>query len=166
MCNYILSVISYQFPRARDKDMDECKQNLESERNREDIVPACSRVWSVGLRVSLIDIDIKSSWVSFCLPKATAPLVTMIHSRPSIWHSATCSTMDARRPRARPCSSSLVITALPSLMTNRRAYCNSVRSEKVCCLRGLSEVCSSLRAYLCDAPLAILKSCLQVRQVK
>ena len=30
------------------------------------------------------------SWASFCLPKATAPLVTMRHSRPSFCNSATC----------------------------------------------------------------------------
>lgn len=48
-----------------------------------------SRVWSVGDKVSRIDNDISNSWVSFCLPNATAPLVTIIHSRPSRWHSAT-----------------------------------------------------------------------------
>lgn len=48
-----------------------------------------SRVWSLGDSVSLIDNDINNSWVNFCLPNATAPLVTKIHSRPSRWHSAT-----------------------------------------------------------------------------
>lgn len=109
-------------------------------------LPACSRVWSAGLSVSRIDRDMSNSCVSFCLPKATAPLVTMMHSRPSFWHSATCSTMEAKRPRARPCSSSLVITALPSLTTNRRAYFSWLRSLKVVARRGLSEVCSSLRS--------------------
>uniref|UniRef100_A0A2M4C847 Putative secreted protein n=1 Tax=Anopheles marajoara TaxID=58244 RepID=A0A2M4C847_9DIPT len=92
------------------------------------IVPASCRVWSVGDSVSRIDSDISSSWVSFCLPKATAPLVTIIHSRPSTWYSATCSTIEASRPRARPCSSSRVMTALPSFTTKRRAYFSSLRS--------------------------------------
>lgn len=56
-----------------------------------------SRVWSFGDRVSRIDNDISSSWVSFCLPNATAPLVTIIHSRPSKWHSATCRKKEKAR---------------------------------------------------------------------
>lgn len=92
-----------------------------------------SRVWSLGDNVSRIDNDISSSCVSFCLPKATAPLVTIIHSRPSKWHSATCSTIDANRPSAKPLLSSRVMTALPNLITKRRAYFNWLRSEKVFC---------------------------------
>lgn len=92
-----------------------------------------SRVWSFGDRVSRIDNDINNSCVSFCLPNATAPLVTIIHSRPSKWHSATCSTIDASRPSAKPLLSSRVITALPNLMTKRRAYFNWLRSENVFC---------------------------------
>jgi len=133
--------------------------------SRDAHTPACSLVWSVGLSVSLIDMDMRSSWVSFCLPKATAPLVTMTHSRPSIWHSATCSTMDANRPRARPCSSSLVMTALPSLMTSRRAYFSSLRSANVCCRRGRSDVCSSLRTYPCTGPL-FLKKRVEMRDLR
>lgn len=34
----------------------------------------------------------------------------------------TCSTIDANRPRAIPCSSSLVMTALPNFITSRLAY--------------------------------------------
>ena len=71
--------------------------------------------------VSRMLIDIISSWLSFCLPNATAPLVIITHSWPEFWSSATCSTMEARRPKARPLPSSLVITALPSLMTIRFA---------------------------------------------
>lgn len=48
-----------------------------------------SRVWSVGDKVSLMESDISNSWVNFCLPKATAPLVTIIHSLPSFCASAT-----------------------------------------------------------------------------
>lgn len=92
-----------------------------------------SRLWSLCDRVSLIDSDISSSCVSFCRPKATAPLVTMIHSRPSWWHSATCSTIEARRPNARPLPSSLVITALPSFTTSLLAYFSWDLSVKVCC---------------------------------
>lgn len=83
------------------------------------IIPERFLMWPPGLSVSLIDKDINSSWASFCLPNATAPLVTIIHSRPPFWHSATCSTMDANRPSASPCSSSLVITALPNFTTKR-----------------------------------------------
>lgn len=87
--------------------------------------------------------DISNSCVSFCLPKATAPLVTMMHSRPSIWHSATCSTIEANRPRASPCSSSRVMTALPNFTTNLRQYFNWFRSLNVD-RRGRSDVWSSL----------------------
>lgn len=41
----------------------------------------------------------------------------------------TCSTIDAKRPRAIPCSSARVITALPSFTTSRRAYFSCDRSE-------------------------------------
>lgn len=43
----------------------------------------------------------------------------------------TCSTIDARRPSANPWLSSLVITALPSFMTRRRAYFSWLLSENV-----------------------------------
>lgn len=68
---------------------------------------------------SRLDFSVKKIYTcrSFCLPKATAPLVIIIHSRPLFWSSATCSTMDASRPRASPWPSSRVITALPSLIT-------------------------------------------------
>lgn len=112
--------------------------------NYYNILPACSRVWSAGLSVSRIERDIKSSWCNFCFPKATAPLVTIIHSLPSIWHSATCSTIDAKRPKASPCSSSLVITALPNFTTNRRAYLSWLLSVNVP-LRGRSAVWCSRR---------------------
>ena len=57
--------------------------------------------------VSRMDMDINSSWDNFCFPKATAPLVTMIHSAPLFWISETCSMMAANLPRARPWPSAL-----------------------------------------------------------
>lgn len=39
--------------------------------------------------------------------------------------------MDANRPNAIPCSSALVMTALPNFTTNRRAYFNCDLSENV-----------------------------------
>ena len=39
-------------------------------------------------RVSLIDMDMSNSCPSFCFPKATAPLVTTMHSLPWFWISA------------------------------------------------------------------------------
>lgn len=43
----------------------------------------------------------------------------------------TCSTMDANLPNANPCSSSLVITALPSFTTSRLAYFSWLLSVNV-----------------------------------
>ena len=59
-------------------------------------------------------MDMRSSCPSFCFPNATAPLVIMMHSWPRFWSSATCSMIEARRPRAKPLPSEDVITALPS----------------------------------------------------
>ena len=38
---------------------------------------------STLLMVSLMDMDMSSSWDNFCFPNATAPLVTMMHSAPA-----------------------------------------------------------------------------------
>ncbi len=38
--------------------------------------------------VSLMLMLIMTSWANFCLPKATAPEVIRMHSRPSFWSSA------------------------------------------------------------------------------
>lgn len=108
------------------------------------IIPERFLMCPPGLSVSLIDKDINSSWASFCLPNATAPLVTIIHSRPPFWHSATCSTMDAKRPSAKPCSSSLVITALPNFTTKRLVYVSWLRSLNIVGLRGPSTACNSV----------------------
>jgi hypothetical protein len=54
------------------------------------VLSLTSLVWSFGDSVSLMLRDMSNSWAIFCLPNATAPLVTMIHSLPSRWHSATC----------------------------------------------------------------------------
>lgn len=43
----------------------------------------------------------------------------------------TCSTIEAKRPRARPWLSSRVMTALPNFTTKRRAYFSWLLSEKV-----------------------------------
>ena len=80
--------------------------------------------------VSRMDMDMSSSCASFCLPNATAPLVTRMHSLPMFWISEICSMMAARRPRAMPCPSSLVTTADPILMTTRLAFFNWSRVRK------------------------------------
>lgn len=46
------------------------------------------------------------------------------HSYAIVNSKFTCSTIEASRPSAKPLLSSRVITALPSLITKRRAYFN------------------------------------------
>lgn len=56
-----------------------------------------------------------------------------IRDNKNICFALTCSTIEARRPRASPWLSSRVMTALPSLTTSRRAYLSWLRSVKVGC---------------------------------
>lgn len=70
-----------------------------------------------------------------CFRKTHTHTDTQTHTLIALDYAAdlTCSTMDAKRPNAIPWSSSRVITALPSLMTKRRAYLSWLRSENVVC---------------------------------
>lgn len=58
--------------------------------------------------------------------------------------------MDAKRPSARPCSSSRVITALPNFITSRRAYFNWLRSENRDGLRSVCRVLFSIWLICCN----------------